>query len=259
MGPMRQPVSNEGEAKILSLGRVVPLVVIIAALIAFLSIGLGEYVSFTALKEHRETLSSFVDANSVWAALLFIMLYVVVTAVSLPSGAIFTIAAGFLFGSYFGTIYVIIGATLGATCLFLAARTALGDLLRARAGIWLQRMEQGFRDDALSYLLFLRLVPLFPFWLVNLVPAFLGFPLKTYVVGTAIGIIPGSFVYASLGNGLGAVLDAGKTPDLGIIFHPDILIPIVGVAILSLIPIVYKKFKRDWADDRAPRAPQQDD
>jgi uncharacterized membrane protein YdjX (TVP38/TMEM64 family) len=259
VGPMSKPESSEGGSKTFTLGRVAPLAVIAAALIAFFAFGLGDYISFAVLKEHRESLAGFVGANGVWAAVLFVLLYAVATAVSLPGGAVLTIAGGFLFGSLSGTIYVIFGATLGATGLFLAARTALGEPLRARAGPSLQRMEQGFRDNALSYLLFLRLIPLFPFWLVNLVPAFLGVPLKTYIMGTAIGIIPGSLVYASVGNGLGAVFDAGKTPDLGIIFQPDILIPIVGLAILALIPIAYKKFKRDRADHGTPNAPQQGD
>jgi uncharacterized membrane protein YdjX (TVP38/TMEM64 family) len=150
---------------------------------------------------------------------------------------------GLLFGTIAATIYVVIGATVGATGLFLAARTALGEPLRARAGPAVKRMEKGFQENALSYLLVLRLVPLFPFFVVNLVPAFLGVPLRTYVIGTVLGIIPGSFVYASVGNGLGAIFDAGQTPDLKIIFQPDILIPIIGLAILSLIPIAYKKFK----------------
>ncbi len=257
---MSGPESSEGRTKKkFTLGRVAPLAVIAAALIAFFAFGLDDYVSFAELKEHRQALDGFVNAYGVWAAVLFVSLYAVATTVSLPGGAILTITAGFLFGSLSGTIYVIVGATLGATGLFLAARTALGEPLRARAGPSLHRLEQGFRKNALSYLLFLRLIPLFPFWLVNLVPAFLGVPLRTYVVGTAIGIIPGCFVYASVGNGLGAVFDAGETPDLGIIFKPDILIPIVGLAILALLPIAYKRFKRGGADDGAPRASQHGD
>jgi uncharacterized membrane protein YdjX (TVP38/TMEM64 family) len=258
-GPMSRPESSEGRTKRFTLRRLAPLAVIAAALIAFFAFGLDDYVSFAMLKQHRQALIGFVNANGVWAALLFVSLYAVATAVSLPGGAILTIAGGFLFGPLFATIYVVGGATLGATGLFLAARTALGEPLRARAGPSLQRMEQGFRENAMSYLLFLRLIPAFPFWLVNLVPAFLGVPLRTYVVGTAIGIIPGSFVYASVGNGLGAVFDAGEVPDLGIIFKPEILIPIVGLAVLALLPIAYKRFKRDGTDDGAPRASQQGD
>ncbi len=258
-GPMSRPESSEGRTKTFKLRHAAPLAVIAAALIAFFAFGLDDYVGFAALREHRQSLIGFVAANGVWAAVLFISLYAVATTVSLPGGAILTIAGGFLFGLLSGTIYVIVGATLGATGLFLAARTALGDPLRARAGPSLQRMEQGFGENALSYLLFLRLIPVFPFWLVNLVPAFLGVPLRTYVIGTAIGIIPGCFVYASVGNGLGAVFDAGETPDLGIIFRPEIIIPIVGLAVLALIPIAYKRFKGDGAKDGGPHAPQQGD
>ena len=135
------------------------------------------------------------------------------------------------------------GATAGATIVFLIARSALGETLRAKAGPRIRRMEEGFRADALSYLLVLRLIPLFPFWLVNIVPAFLGVPVRTYVLGTFIGIIPGSFVYASVGNGLGAVFEAGGTPDLGIIFEPAILLPIVGLAVLALLPVAYRKVR----------------
>jgi uncharacterized membrane protein YdjX (TVP38/TMEM64 family) len=127
--------------------------------------------------------------------------------------------------------------------VFLIARTALGDALRAKAGPWMRRMEAGFRENAFSYLLVLRLIPLFPFWLVNLVPAFLGVPLGAYVLATFLGIIPGSLVYASVGNGLGVVFDRGGAPDLGIIFRPAILGPIVGLAALALLPVIYRKYK----------------
>ncbi|MBT6801487.1 MAG: TVP38/TMEM64 family protein, partial [Rhodospirillales bacterium] len=223
-----------------SLGRLVPLGVMAAALIAFFALDLNQYLNFGALKDHQETLSGFVASNAILAAVLFIVIYAVSTAISLPGGAILTIAGGFLFGTLIGTVYVVIGASLGATGLFLAARTALGEPLRARAGPQLQRMEKGFRENAFSYLLFLRLIPIFPFWLVNLVPAFLGVPIGTYFIGTLIGIIPGSFVFASVGNGLGALFAAGKTPDLGIIFAPDILIPIAGLGLLALVPVLYK-------------------
>jgi uncharacterized membrane protein YdjX (TVP38/TMEM64 family) len=142
-----------------------------------------------------------------------------------------------------GAIVAVIGATAGATVVFLIAKTALGDTLRAKAGPRIRRMEEGFREDALNYLLFLRLIPLFPFWLVNIVPAFLGVRLGVYLVGTFLGIIPGGIVYASVGNGLGAVFDAGGTPDLGIIFRPEILLPIMGLALLALLPVGYRKYK----------------
>ncbi len=254
-GPMNKPETKQ--AGRFTLRRAVPLAVIIAAFAAFFAFGLDQYVSFAALKEYRQTLGGFVSAYGPWAVILFIVLYAAAIAVSLPGGAILTITGGFLFGAVMGTIYVVVGASVGATILFLAARTALGEPLRARAGPGLKRMEKGFQENAFSYLMFLRLIPLFPFWLVNLVPAFLGVPLKTYVVATVIGIVPGSFVYASVGNGVGALFDAGKTPDLGIIFEPAILIPIVGLAILALLPIAYKKFKRNGPGEEGTEAPHQ--
>ena len=225
------------------LGRFLPLLVIAAALAGFFLLGLDDYISFTALKQNREALIAFVADHAIVAGLGFIVLYAVATAVSLPGGAVLTLTGGFLFGTLAGSFYVIIGATLGATGLFLAARSAVGDVLRRRAGPAVRRMEQGFRDNAMCYLLFLRLIPLFPFWLVNLVPAVLGVNLRIYVIGTFFGIMPGSIVYASVGNGLGAVFDQDSVPDLGIIFRPEILLPILGLAVLSLVPVLYKRFK----------------
>ncbi len=222
--------------------RLLPLIVLALAIGAVFASGLHNYLTFDALKEHRETLLSFVAANPLLAPLIFVVIYALATALSVPGGVILTIAGGFMFGTWLGGLYVVIGATIGATGIFLIAKTALGNTLRDKAGPWLSKMEAGFKENALSYLLVLRLIPLFPFWLVNLVPAFLGVPLGTYVFGTFVGIIPGSLVFASVGNGLGAVFDAGETPDLGIIFEPAILGPILALSVLALVPVLYKHF-----------------
>jgi uncharacterized membrane protein YdjX (TVP38/TMEM64 family) len=148
-----------------------------------------------------------------------------------------------MFGSMLGTVLVVIAATLGATLVFLIAKTALGDPLRAKAGPFLKRMEAGFQEDALNYLLVLRLIPLFPFWIVNLVPAFLGVPLRTYVLATVVGIIPGSFVFASVGAGIGSVLDSGQEFSPASVLTPQIVIALVGLAVLALLPVVYRKLK----------------
>jgi uncharacterized membrane protein YdjX (TVP38/TMEM64 family) len=223
--------------------RLLPLLVLLVAIALVFALGLDQYLSFETLRRHRAELLAFVERNAVLAPVLFVLVYAAVIALSIPGGAILTIAGGFLFGIVLGTILVVIGATAGATAIFLIARSALGDALRARIGPRARRMEEGFREDAFNYLLFLRLIPLFPFWLVNIVPALLGVGLGTYVVATAIGIIPGSLVYASVGNGLGAVFDAGEMPDLGIIFRPEIILPIAGIALLALLPVGYRKFK----------------
>ncbi|TVR78113.1 MAG: TVP38/TMEM64 family protein [Rhodospirillales bacterium] len=223
--------------------RLLPLVVIAAGFAAFFLLGGDQYLSFDALSENRRALMEWRSGNEVVAAAAFMLLYALVTAFSVPGAVWMTIGGGFLFGAIFATVYVVIGATIGATLIFLAARYALGDYLRSKAGPAVRKMEAGFRDNALSYLLFLRLIPVFPFWLVNLVPAFLGVPVWTYVAATLVGIIPGAFVYASVGNGIGAVIDAGGRPDLSIIFDPEIFIPILGLAVLALLPVLYKWIK----------------
>jgi uncharacterized membrane protein YdjX (TVP38/TMEM64 family) len=225
------------------LKRFLPLAVLLLAIVAAFALGLDDYLSFEQLERNRAQLLDFVDRHPLLAPFAFMLIYAAVIALSIPGGAILTIAGGFLFGVVAATCYVVIAATFGATVVFLIARTALGDSLRGKAGPAMRRMEAGFRDNALSYLLFLRLIPIFPFWLVNLVPAFLGVPLKTYVLATLVGIIPGSLVYASVGNGLGVVFEAGGRPDLGIIFEPQIILPIAGLAVLAILPVAYKKIK----------------
>ncbi len=238
-----EPLTGNDDARRFSFGRLAPLIVLVAGLIAFFAFGLDDYLGFYALKQHRAAIDGWVMGNGALAALVFLLGYAVMIAFSLPGGAVATIIGGFLFGTFAAGSLVVVGATIGATCLFLAARTGLGEPLRRRASPGLKRMEAGFRENALSYLLVLRLVPLFPFWLVNLVPAFLGVNLRTYVIGTFFGIIPGTFVFASIGNGLGSVLDRGMTPDLGIIFRVDILVPLIGLAVLALIPVAYKWYQ----------------
>ncbi len=224
--------------------RFLPIVIIVLAFIGAYAAGLHEWLSFEKLRENREGLTQWVDQNAELAVVAFIALYAGLVAISFPGASILTIVGGFLFGAVWGGVYVVAAATIGATLIFLAARTALREPMRKLVGGFLDRMAAGFQDGAFSYLLVLRLVPLFPFWAVNLVPAFLGVPLGTFILATAIGIIPGSFVYASVGNGLGAVFDEGGTPDLGLIFDIEILGPILGLAALSLVPVLYRRFAR---------------
>lgn len=223
--------------------KIIPLIVLVAIIAAFFGLELNQYLSFEALRDNREELIQWSQANQMMAVGGFIFIYAVVVALSLPGATWMTLAGGFVFGTIQGTLLVVSAATLGAVLIFIVARYCLADFFKSKAGKAADKMEQGFKSNALSYLLFLRLVPLFPFWLVNLVPAFLGVPLRTFAIGTFFGIIPGTAVFCSVGNGLGAVFDAGGVPDLKIIFQPEILGPILGLAILSLIPIVYKRVK----------------
>jgi uncharacterized membrane protein YdjX (TVP38/TMEM64 family) len=223
--------------------RLLPLALLLVAVGLAFAFDLHRFLSFETLQRHHETLERIVEARPLVTAIGFVLAYAAATAVSLPGAAFLTIAGGFLFGIWLGTVLAVLGATAGAIAIFLIAKTSLGDGLRQRAGPWLLRMQAGFNENALSYLLVLRLIPVFPFWIVNIVPAFLGVKLRDYAVATFFGIMPGGLVYASVGNGLGAVIEAGDAPDLGIILEPAILGPIIGLALLALLPVGYRKLK----------------
>ncbi|MEM7170702.1 MAG: TVP38/TMEM64 family protein [Pseudomonadota bacterium] len=227
----------------LSPARLLPIVVLVAGAVSFFALDLDQYVTFEALREHHDALKQFVADNPIAAPLVYMAIYAVAVALSLPGGAILSITGGFLFGSIYGTTLVVVAATLGAIIIFLAAKTALGDMLRAKAGPWMQKMSDGFQENALSYMLFLRLIPLFPFFVVNLVPAFLGVGLGVYALGTFIGIIPGAFVFVTVGAGLGSIFASGEEFSVAGILTPEIITALVGLAVLSLLPILYKKYK----------------
>lgn len=183
-----------GQPKPKGLKRYIPVAVIFMAFTVFFVGGYQDLLSFETLSNHRTDLVDWVAANQVLAVVAFIVAYIVVVGLSLPGGTVLTLAGGFVFGGVLAGAYVVVGATLGATAIFLAARYAFADLFHAKAGTALNKMENGFRDNAFSYMLFLRLVPVFPFWLVNLVPALLDVKLRTYVIATFVGIIPGTFI-----------------------------------------------------------------
>lgn len=226
------------------LKRMLPLIVIaIVATLGF--VFLRDLLSFDTLRDNRESLIAWRDANYTLAALAFIGIYVVIVAFSLPGAAVMTLTGGFLFGIFPGALFCVIGATLGAIAIFLAAKTGLGDALHARIaekeGL-LARMDRGIKENEISYLFLMRLVPAIPFFLANLAPAFLGVSLRNFAFTTFFGIMPGSIVYTSVGAGLGEVFERGETPNLGIIFEPHILGPILGLCALAALPIVLKTF-----------------
>ncbi len=241
----RQDGAGTPEASRSPLRRFLPLALIVLAMVLFFALDLQRFLGFDALRDNRDTLQAFVDQNAVAAVLIYIVIYSVAVALSLPGGLVLTVTGGFLFGNLLGTLWAVIGATIGATGIFLAARTALGDSLRRKAGPALRRMEDGFRKDAFNYLLFLRLVPLFPFFVVNLVPAFLGVPTHTYVVATLVGIIPGTFVFAQVGRGLDSVLATGGEPDISTVLTTDVIIALVALALLAILPVIVKRVRRN--------------
>lgn len=228
-------------------GRKIALYAVLAALVAgpvlFFALGLQRYVDLDVVRAYRTDLNAFVAAHRVAAMAIYMLAYVAAVALSLPVGLVMTLTGGFLFGATMATVMIVIAATIGAMLLFLIARSTLGAALRAKAGPFLQKLEAGFRENAFSYLLGLRLMPLAPFAIVNLVPALLGVPLSTYVAATAIGIIPATFVYASFGAGLGQIFDEGGMVSVWAILTPGILAGLIGLAVLALIPVVIKTLR----------------
>ena len=227
-----------------TLRRLLPVAILLAGLAIFLLLGLERYFSFEMLARHKATLTEWVAANRLLAGLTFVLAYALMVAFSLPVAVAATPVGGFLFGTWIGAGLSVVAATLGSIAVFLAARYAFRDLFRARAGATLARLEEGFRHNDFSYLLFLRLVPVFPFWLINIVPALLGMQLRRYVLATLLGIVPASIVYASVGAGLGAVLKRGEQPNLGIIFEWHVLLPLLGLAAMALLPVVFARLCR---------------
>lgn len=236
MSDATQPPVREG------IVRRLPLIAIltVAVIGAFT---LRDYLSFEALAENREALIAFRDANYILSVLAFILVYVVIVAFSLPGATIATLTGGFLFATFPGALFNVMGATIGATAIFLAARWGFGEKLGARLegseGIT-KKIKDGIDENQWSMLFLIRLVPAVPFFMANLIPAFLEVPLSRFVISTFFGIIPGAVVYTSVGAGLGEVFAQGETPNLGIIFEPHILLPILGLCALAALPMVLK-------------------
>src|SRR2546422_5892721 len=241
-GPMitetAMPDSQEMTAQSSSspVGKLVLVGLFALAVGAFFYFDLKQYLSLEALKANRDSLLAYTDAHYTTAVLLFILLYCLQTAFSLPGAAIFTLASGLLFGSFLGTLYTNIAATSGATLAFLAARYLLRDWVEGKFGDRLGPIQEGFAKNAFSFLITLRLGPLFPFFLVNLVCRLAPLTLGTCVVATSIGIIPGSFVYANAGRQLGTINSLSE------IASPRVLGAFALLGLLALVPIVYRKF-----------------
>lgn len=222
--------------------RFIPLLLILFALGLIISTGLHHYLTFESLKAHRSVLLEWTASHRLFATLSFMVVYILAVAISIPGAAFLTLAGGFMFGPVIGSILVVISATLGATVLFFAVKSSFGELLAAKATGWVDRLRRGFQNNAFSYLLFLRLVPLFPFWVVNIVPALLDVKARTFIIATFFGIIPGSVVYVFVGNGLGHLFETNQSPNLSIILDPVIFYPLLALAGLSLVPVIYQKY-----------------
>jgi len=226
--------------------RFVPLVVLIVVVIAVFASGVGRYLNLEALQTHEAALRGFVDDNLLLALLAFMAVYAVATAISFPGAVVLTLAGGYLFGTWTGGAATVIGATIGAIMVFYVVQTSLGAALRAKAeadGGTLKKVIDGVGQGAFGYILTLRLIPLAPFWLVNVAAALAHAPLRAYALATFIGIMPATFIYSGVGAGIGALVERGETPDLGVIFEPRVLLPLVALGLLSLGTTLYQRRK----------------
>lgn len=232
---MTTPILNQNESSDSNLGKISVAIVIGLAIAAFFYFDLGRLLSLATLKEHRDGLLAFTDANFVSAVGIFITAYVIVAGLSLPGAVILTLAGGFLFGAVLAALLVNIGATTGATLAFLTARYLLRDTVEQKFGTWLGPFQEGFAKNAFSYLLTLRLIPLFPFFVVNLVSGLTRVNVGTYIAATALGIIPGSFVYAYAGRQLGTINSLKE------IASPNVVGAFILLGLLALLPVIYKR------------------
>ena len=218
--------------------------ILVAAVVGYFT--LGDYLSFDTLRDNREALLAFRDANYLGLALAFIAVYILIVAFSLPGAAVASVTGGFLFGLVLGTTFNVIAATIGACAIFLAARWGLGRTLSAKFETsegTLQKINKGLHENEISVLFLMRLVPVVPFFVANLLPALVGVKFINFLVTTALGIIPGAIVYTWVGVGLGEVFDRGGTPDLSLLWEPQVIGPILGLCVLAALPILIKTIR----------------
>ncbi len=229
------------------LTRFLPLLLLVVAVAGVYFSGAGQYLSLDSLKANEALLRSYVTANLTLALLVYVGIYAAATAVSIPGALFLTLAGGFLFGPWIGGSATVVGATLGACGVFLIVKTSLGSALRARAeaaGGTLKSVMDGVREGAFGYILTLRLIPLAPFWLVNVAAALADAPFRAYALATLIGIMPATFIFSSVGSGISEVLARGGTPDLGILREPYVLGPLVALGLLSLTTTLFQRFRK---------------
>lgn len=243
------------------LRRWLPLIVLAGLMALVFAMGWHKYLSFKTIGLNYEAFQAFISDNLVLALLTYMAIYIVVIALSLPGGLVMTLSGGLLFGWQIGTPATIIAATIGATAIFLIAKSSIGEALAAKAGPSINKLRAGFQENALSYLLFLRLVPAFPFAVVNLAPALLGVRLRTYVIGTFLGIIPGTAAYSFAGAGLGSVVEAQNkiyntcvaangeancayNIDVSALVTKELIIAFAALGFVALIPVAYNWFKK---------------
>ena len=220
--------------------KLLPIFIIIIVATFIITSGLYKYFNFNELRKNYNFLQNYVQKNYILALSVYSIIYIFIVALSIPIATFMTVTSGVLFGQISGTICTVISATIGATMLFLSVRMASEEILTKRAGSWLDKMQKGFQENSFTYLLTLRIIPLFPFVAINLVSAVLQITIKTFFFATLIGIIPGTFVYVSLGEAIKEVI-MQEDVSASIIMNHKILIALTGLGILILLPVIYRK------------------
>ena len=232
-----------------------PLVLVLLVLVAGYFSGLKDYISLSNLIEQRENINVFVSNNYVSAIVIYVLVYTLLVAISFPGASALSVTSGLVFGWFVAGVATVTAATLGAVIIFLIARSSLGNILKNRAGGFMSKMVEGFQKDAFQYLLTLRLIPAFPFWAVNIVPALLNMKLAPYAIATFIGIIPGTFAFTYLGSGLDSVIaeqeranpgcaEAGTCEiEIGALVTTELLLALAFLALLSFLPFIIKKLR----------------
>jgi uncharacterized membrane protein YdjX (TVP38/TMEM64 family) len=252
MPAMDEDIESDGAGGATVLAkRLAPVAVILAGLAFGYFKGWHQYLSLSMLVESREMLSAFVESNLLLAALTYMLIYIVAVAFSFPGASLLTIGGGFMFGWLTGGVLTAIAAPIGASIIYLVAKSAVGDFLvdmmKKNAGKRIKQLAEGFEEDAFNYLLTIRLAPVFPFWVINIAPAIFNVPLRTYFIATAIGILPGTFAYAFLGEGIDSVIEAqqaaGAELKVSDLVTPEITAAFVILALVALIPTVVKKVR----------------
>jgi uncharacterized membrane protein YdjX (TVP38/TMEM64 family) len=242
---MDQSTGTASDGKTKSWTRHAPLaIILLVAVIGYVT--LRDHITFDTLRDNREALLAFREAHFLLMTLSFLGVYIIIVAFSLPGAAVASVTGGFLFGLALGTAFNVLAASIGAMAIFLAARWGLGQTLAARIETsegTLKRLKEGLHDHEISVLFLMRLVPAVPFFVANLLPALVGVKLVNFAVTTVIGIIPGAIVFTWIGVGLGEVFDRGDTPDLSLLWEPQVIGPILGLCALAALPILIKTIR----------------
>lgn len=238
------------------LKRFLPLIALVLLVIAAFAAGAGRWLSLDALAAHRAGLTAFIQAH-LWLSLaIFAGVYIAAVALSLPAALVLNLAGGLLFGPWVGTADSVVGVTLGSLAVFVIVRTSLGEMLRERAetmGGRLKAVMDGMAAGAFGYVLTLRLLPIFPLWLVNLAAALAHAPIRPYALATLVGVIPSTLIFSHLGAGLGRLLDAGQKPGLAAFMRADVLGPLLALGLLALAATLAQRRRERRADPHPSR------